>query len=87
MPHRLTVTELVARLARRELSAREATEACLQSIRRRDEAVHAFLHVDEAGALAQADAADALRAAGGFSGTYSVHPDSSDGYPAANGTR
>ena len=29
----------------------------------------------------------ALRAAGGFSGTYSVHPDSSDGYPAANGTR
>ncbi len=29
----------------------------------------------------------ALRAAGGFSGSLSVHPDSSDGYPVAKGTR
>ncbi len=61
MPNRLTVTELAERLSRREMSSREATEACLDAIRRRDPVLHAFLHVDVAGALSQADAADAAR--------------------------
>jgi len=64
MPHRLSLTELAECLTRGDLSARAATEACLQAIRRRDPTLHAFLHVDEAGALAQADAADAQRQRG-----------------------
>jgi aspartyl-tRNA(Asn)/glutamyl-tRNA(Gln) amidotransferase subunit A len=69
MPHRLTVTELIERLTRRELSAREATASCLDTVRRRDPTLHAFLHVDEAGALAQADAADARLRTGDAAGT------------------
>ena len=71
MPNRLTLSELSHLLSRRELSAREATEACLEAIRRRDPVVHAFLHVDKAGALAQADAADAARRRGN---TAETHP-------------
>lgn len=59
MPNRLTVTELVGRLQRREVSAREATQACIDAIVRRDPALHAFLHIDAEETLAQADAADA----------------------------
>ena len=59
MLHRLSLGELTAQLARRACSAREATQACLDQIRRIDPQVGAFLHVDEAGALAQAEAADA----------------------------
>jgi aspartyl-tRNA(Asn)/glutamyl-tRNA(Gln) amidotransferase subunit A len=40
------------------------TRACLERIRARDGAVHAFLHVDEKGALAAADAAEARQKAG-----------------------
>jgi aspartyl-tRNA(Asn)/glutamyl-tRNA(Gln) amidotransferase subunit A len=64
MPHRLTISELTARLARRELTAREATRACLDQIARVDPQVQAFLSVDEADALAQADAADRVLARG-----------------------
>ena len=62
MPHRLTIHELTARLARRECSAREAAQACLDRIQRLDPQVGAFLSVDATAALRQADAADeALR--------------------------
>lgn len=64
MPNRLTIAELGARLARREVSAHEVTAACLAAIERVDGALHAFLHVDAAGALGQADAADAARRRG-----------------------
>lgn len=64
MLNRLTVSELTAKLARRECSAREATQACLDHITRVDGRVGAFLNVDTAGALAQADAADAALKAG-----------------------
>jgi len=64
MLHRLTISELTARIARRECSAREATEASLDQIRRVDGQVKAFLSYDQADALAQADAADALLASG-----------------------
>ena len=70
MPNRLTVCELSRLLSRRELSSREATPACLDAIRQRDPVVRAFLHVDEAGALAQADAADAARRRGRSAETH-----------------
>jgi len=58
MLNQLTISELTARLARREVSAREATQACLDQIRRVDGKIHAFISHDAANALAQADAAD-----------------------------
>lgn len=64
MLHRLTISELTARLARREVSAREATQACLDQIARVDGDIRAFISHDPADALAQADAADKAIAAG-----------------------
>ncbi|MEI6195897.1 MAG: amidase family protein, partial [Verrucomicrobiota bacterium] len=58
MLNQLTISELSARLARREVSAREATQACLNQIARVDGKIHAFISHDAADALAQADAAD-----------------------------
>jgi aspartyl-tRNA(Asn)/glutamyl-tRNA(Gln) amidotransferase subunit A len=64
MLNQLTISELAAKLARREVSAREATQACLDQISRVDGKIHAFISHDPADALAQADAADKLLAAG-----------------------
>jgi aspartyl-tRNA(Asn)/glutamyl-tRNA(Gln) amidotransferase subunit A len=64
MLNRLTISELVSRLASRETSAREATQACLDQIRRVDGNIKAFLSQDAEDALAQADAADKAFAAG-----------------------
>ena len=64
MLNRLTISELTAKLARREASAREATQACLDQIQRVDGKIHAFLSYDAADALAQADAVDKAIAAG-----------------------
>src|ERR1700676_5282470 len=64
MLNQLTISELTARLARREVSAREAMQACLDQIQRVDGQVHAFLSLDAADALAQADAADKAIATG-----------------------
>lgn len=58
MPHQLTISELTARIARREISARAAMQACLDRIARVDEKIHAFISYDAADALAQADALD-----------------------------
>jgi aspartyl-tRNA(Asn)/glutamyl-tRNA(Gln) amidotransferase subunit A len=58
MLNRLTISELAAKLAKREISAREITQSCLDQIRRVDGKIHAFISYDEADALAQADAAD-----------------------------
>jgi aspartyl-tRNA(Asn)/glutamyl-tRNA(Gln) amidotransferase subunit A len=63
-PNHLTLSELTTRLARREVSAREAMQACLDQIARVDGRLRAFLHHDAADALAQADAADAALKAG-----------------------
>jgi aspartyl-tRNA(Asn)/glutamyl-tRNA(Gln) amidotransferase subunit A len=65
MLNQLTISELTAKLARREVSAREATQACLDQIARVDGKIHAFLSHDAADALAQADSADQLLAQGG----------------------
>ena len=58
MLNQLTISELAARLAKRETSAREITQACLDQVQRVDGQIHAFLSHDAADALAQADAAD-----------------------------
>ncbi len=58
MLNQLTVSELAAKLARREVSAREITQSCLNQIARVDGKIHAFLSHDAGDALAQADAAD-----------------------------
>jgi aspartyl-tRNA(Asn)/glutamyl-tRNA(Gln) amidotransferase subunit A len=60
MLHQLTISELRRRLDSREISARDAVNACLEQIKRVDGDVKAFLSHDANDALAQADAADAL---------------------------
>ncbi|MBK7999050.1 MAG: Asp-tRNA(Asn)/Glu-tRNA(Gln) amidotransferase subunit GatA [Verrucomicrobia bacterium] len=64
MLNSLTISELVARLAKRETSARDVTQACLDQIQRVDGNIHAFLSYDAPDALAQADAADKALASG-----------------------
>jgi aspartyl-tRNA(Asn)/glutamyl-tRNA(Gln) amidotransferase subunit A len=64
MLNQLTISELTAKLAKREVSAREVTQACLDRIAAVDGRVHAFISHDAADALAQADAADKAIAAG-----------------------
>ena len=59
-----TAADLGRRIAARELTAVEVTEAFLAQIERVDGDVHAFLHVDAEGARAQAAAVDARLDAG-----------------------
>ena len=58
MLNQLTIPELTGKLAKRECSAREAMQACLDQIQRVDRRIKAFLGYDAADALAQAKAAD-----------------------------
>jgi aspartyl-tRNA(Asn)/glutamyl-tRNA(Gln) amidotransferase subunit A len=73
---RRTAADLADALASGETSSVEVTRAHLDRIAAVDAEVHAFLHVDEEGALAQARAADERRAAGASSGVL-------DGVPIA----
>src|SRR6185312_2750187 len=69
MLNQLTISQLTAKLAKREVSAREATQACLDQIAKVDGKIHAFISHDAADALAQADAADKLISSdGAFAG-------------------
>ncbi|MGH3742745.1 MAG: amidase, partial [Micromonosporaceae bacterium] len=61
---RKTAAELAELLAGGEVSAVEAAQAHLDQIGALDEKLHAFLHVDAAGALDAARAVDQRRAAG-----------------------
>ncbi|MEV7522594.1 Asp-tRNA(Asn)/Glu-tRNA(Gln) amidotransferase subunit GatA [Streptomyces sp. NPDC091371] len=61
---RLTAARTAEKIASGELTAVQVTEAHLARIEATDEKVNAFLHVDREGALAQARAVDAKRAAG-----------------------
>lgn len=61
---RMTAAELAEALAAGETTSVAITQAHLDRIAAVDGAVHAFLHVDAEGALAQAAASDARRAAG-----------------------
>lgn len=64
MLNQLTISELTAKLAARDVSAREITQACLDQINRVDGQIHAFISHDAADALAQADAIDKEISAG-----------------------
>ena len=61
---RRTAAELADLLASGEVSAREVTAAHLERTRAVDDRTHAYLHVDEEGALAAADEVDRKRRAG-----------------------
>ena len=61
---RKDASELAALLSSSEVSAVEVTQAHLDRISQVDKKVHAFLHVDTAGALATAKDIDTRRAAG-----------------------
>ena len=65
MLNQLTISELAAKLAKREVSAREAMQSCLDRIARVDGNIHAFISHNAGDALAQADAADKELAKGG----------------------
>ena len=64
MANFLTIHQLLEQLRAGELSSREATQACLDRVEKVDDRLNAFISVDAADALAQADAADQSRAAG-----------------------
>ncbi len=68
MLHQLSISELRRRLDSRDISARDAVNACLEQIKRVDGDVKAFLSHDANDALAQADAADALLKASSSAG-------------------
>ncbi|MEJ3749312.1 Asp-tRNA(Asn)/Glu-tRNA(Gln) amidotransferase subunit GatA [Actinomycetes bacterium KLBMP 9797] len=61
---RLTAKEVAGVIARGDASAAEVAQAHLDRIAAVDDRVHAFLHVDEEGALAAATEVDERRAAG-----------------------
>ncbi len=64
MLNQFTISELTAKLARREVSAREVTQSCLDQIARVDEKIHAFISHDATDALTQAETTDQQLAAG-----------------------
>ena len=64
MPHTLTIHELTTQLSAKQLTARDATQACLDRIAAVDERLNAFNSLNAEDALAQADTADASIAAG-----------------------
>jgi aspartyl-tRNA(Asn)/glutamyl-tRNA(Gln) amidotransferase subunit A len=64
----LGLVALAEAIRTRTVSSREATEAALARARAVQPAVNAFIAIDEAGALAAADAADAALARGGTIG-------------------
>jgi aspartyl-tRNA(Asn)/glutamyl-tRNA(Gln) amidotransferase subunit A len=64
MLNQLTTWQLAEKLARREVSARQAMQACLDQIQRVDGRLHAFLSCDAADALEQAGQADHALASG-----------------------
>ncbi|NMR21667.1 Asp-tRNA(Asn)/Glu-tRNA(Gln) amidotransferase subunit GatA [Cellulomonas fimi] len=61
---RLSAAELATRLAAGEVSSVEVTQAHLERIAAVEPSVHAFLHIDDDGALATARDVDARRSAG-----------------------
>ena len=59
----LTLSQAQQKLEARELTSQELTEACLAQIAKHDQDLGAFLHVDPAAALQQAQASDQRREA------------------------
>ena len=71
MLHELTLSGLTSKLATKEVSSREAMQACLDRIAAVDGQVNAFMSIDRDDALGQADAADAALAKGN---THTAQP-------------
>jgi aspartyl-tRNA(Asn)/glutamyl-tRNA(Gln) amidotransferase subunit A len=65
MLNQLTISELSVKLSKREISASEIMQSCLDQISRVDGKIHAFISHDATDALSQAEAADKLIANGG----------------------
>ncbi len=61
---RLTILETKQALERKEFSSEELVGACLERVKKHDDILHAFLTVDESGALRDAKQADLLRSKG-----------------------
>ena len=66
--HELDATDLARRLTRRETSAVEVVQACLDRVAEREPGLHAFAHIDAAAALAAARALDATPIRGALHG-------------------
>jgi aspartyl-tRNA(Asn)/glutamyl-tRNA(Gln) amidotransferase subunit A len=64
MPNELTIAELVTKLGKREVSARETMQACIDRVQKVDGNIGAFISYDAQDALAQANGADAALASG-----------------------
>jgi aspartyl-tRNA(Asn)/glutamyl-tRNA(Gln) amidotransferase subunit A len=86
---RLTAADLAGRIAAREVSAVEVAQAHLDRVAAVDERVHAFLHVDAEGALAQARRVDAGEISGPLAGVPLALKDVivARGMPATAGSR
>ncbi len=86
---RLTAVETAAAIARREVSAVEVAQAHLDRIAAVDDRVHAFLHVDTEGALAQAARVDAGDLRGPLAGVPLALKDvlCTEGVPTTVGSR
>ena len=61
----LSLSEVAQKIATREVSSRQATEACLDRIERYGEALHCIARIDPEAALRAADEADAALASDG----------------------
>jgi len=64
MLNQLTISEVSAHLAKRQCSAREIAQCCLDQIQRVDNSIQSFLSYDAADTLAQAEQADRALASG-----------------------
>ena len=65
---RLTAADLAERIAARDVSAVDVAQAHLDRVAAIDDRVHAFLHLDAEGALAQARRVDAGEITGPLAG-------------------
>jgi aspartyl-tRNA(Asn)/glutamyl-tRNA(Gln) amidotransferase subunit A len=86
---RLSAAETAARIAAREVSAVDVAQAHLDRIDAVDDRVHAFLHVDRDGAIAQARRVDAGELTGPLAGVPLALKDVivARGMPATAGSR
>jgi aspartyl-tRNA(Asn)/glutamyl-tRNA(Gln) amidotransferase subunit A len=66
--HAARLGELIGLLTEGQVSSEEITRACLERTRSVEPAIHAFIDVDEKGALEQARRIDGIRARGGDPG-------------------
>lgn len=71
---KLTAVELGKKIKDKEVTVVEATKACLERIKALDETYNCFVTVDEAGALAQAEAIQAKIDSGELTGPLAGVP-------------